>query len=190
MNYICRRGREGFTSAVLCPFVMCMCRSMCATLLCCPRRACAETRRGERHRNSTVSLPDPTWYLYFFICLTGKDVRKQKHTRTHIYIYIYTYIHLYIKKNKIEKRTLSLEEEKGQVLKPPFMCTLCVHVPGCRSFLCPEAGASLCCHFNNVQRHGQTAHARQLLQQTRKLWAGRMKEKMKAADTMIQHNFR
>ncbi len=58
--------------------------------------------------------------LIFFICLTGKAVRKQKHTHIYIYIYIYIYIHLF-KKILPEKKALSLEEEKGQVLKPPCM---------------------------------------------------------------------
>ncbi len=78
-------------------------------------RACAETRRGERHRNSTVSFPDPTWYFDVFICLTGKAVRKKK-TRTYI-----IHILIYNKKTSPEKRALSLEEDKGQVLKNPLM---------------------------------------------------------------------
>ncbi len=46
-------------------------------------------------------------------------MRKQKHTYTRIYIY--SFIKKKKKKTPPEKRALSLEEEKGQVLKPPFM---------------------------------------------------------------------
>ncbi len=68
----------------------------------------------------------PTWYnIYIFFCLTGKLAQKQHNTHTH-YTNILIYIYIYIKNNSPEKRALSLEEEKGQVLKSPFM-SMCAH---------------------------------------------------------------
>lgn len=65
-----------------------MCRSLCAT--------CGEGQ--EKVIRMWKSQYFLTWYLDFFICLTGKAVCKQQHTCTHLFIYkdkkqIYKHIH-------------------------------------------------------------------------------------------------
>ncbi len=51
-------------------------------------------RRGEKGSGTRQSHFLTRQFLFFF--LTGKAVRKQKHTRTHIRIFIHIYIYIYI----------------------------------------------------------------------------------------------
>ncbi len=85
---------------------------MCATLLCCARlRRDAERRKASEL--DKVSFPDPTFFYLF-----DRESCVQTETHTHTYMHIFIYKKCF---NSPEKRALSLEEEKGQVLKPPFM---------------------------------------------------------------------
>ncbi len=73
--------------------------------------------------------------------------------------HIYTYINLKKKKKKTpQKKGHFLSRKKKGRCSSPLLC-VCVHVPGCRSFLCPEAGASLCCHLNTETRPDSTCSA-------------------------------
>ncbi len=106
---------------------MCMYRSMCATLLCCAH-LCRDAEGRKASELDRVSFPDPNWYFYFFYLFDREScAQTETHTHTYINILIYIYIYIYIyKNNSPEKRALSLEEEKGQVLKPSFM-SMCAH---------------------------------------------------------------
>ncbi len=80
-------------------------------------RAPAPRRGGEKgigtRQSHFLTRPDILMFYLF-----DRESCAQTETHTHTYI---IHILIYNKKNSPEKRALSLEEDKGQVLKNPFM---------------------------------------------------------------------
>ncbi len=65
--------------------VMCMCRSMCATLLCCARLH-RDAKRRKASELDRVSFPDPT---FFYLFDRESCVQTETHTHTKMHIFIY-----------------------------------------------------------------------------------------------------
>ncbi len=83
---------------------------------------------GEKGHRNCLNISRLDLIFRFFFCLNKESCAQTETTHMHKYT-VYIFIYNNNKKKTPEKRALSLEEEKGQVLKPPLMSMCARDVP-------------------------------------------------------------